>query len=98
MAIQALSEKEITSLLVSAPLWKREGSAIRRTFVHPGFGAAVEFVNRVAAAADKADHHPDILIQYNKVTLTLTTHDANNGLTQRDFDLAAKADELFAIC
>ena len=55
----------------------------------PSFSAAIRFVDKVAAIADAADNHPDILIRYDRVTLTLSTHDAH-GLTERDFALAAE--------
>ncbi|MGZ3695222.1 MAG: 4a-hydroxytetrahydrobiopterin dehydratase [Bdellovibrionota bacterium] len=97
MAIQGLSEKEIAAQLQEAALWQRKGQEITRTFVHSTFADSIKFVNQVAAYADEVDHHPDILIKYNKVTLTLSTHDAG-GLTKKDFDSARKADELFAKC
>lgn len=97
MAIQALNETQITAELAQASLWKREGQEIVRTFVFSGFGEAIGFVNKVAAQADKVDHHPDILVQYNKVTLRLSTHDAN-GLSERDFAFAKVADELGSRC
>jgi 4a-hydroxytetrahydrobiopterin dehydratase len=97
MAIQALKESEITAELARASLWKRDGQEIVRQFVFNGFMDSVGFVNRIAAEAEKADHHPDILVQYNKVTLRLSTHDCN-GLSTRDFALAKVADELFTRC
>lgn len=97
MAIQSLSEKEIAAQLQEAALWERKGQEIVRTFKLPSFAESIQFVGKVAAYADQVDHHPDILIQYNKVTLTLSTHDAG-GLTKKDFDSARKADELFSRC
>jgi 4a-hydroxytetrahydrobiopterin dehydratase len=97
MAIQALSEKEIAERLQKAELWQRKGPEISRTFVHSTFADSIKFVNQVAAYSDDVDHHPDILIKYNKVMLTLSTHDAG-GLTKKDFAAAQKADELFAKC
>jgi 4a-hydroxytetrahydrobiopterin dehydratase len=97
MAIRALSEQEIAAHLEEASLWRRQGQEIQRTFVHAGFKEAIRFVNQIAEYADRADHHPDILVQYNKVTLTLSTHDAN-GLTEKDFAEAKHADELFSRC
>lgn len=85
--MKALSEREITAELGKAPKWRLEGKEIVRTFTLAGFPAAMEFVNRVATQAEKVDHHPDILIQYNKVTLRLSTHDAD-GLSPRDFAFA----------
>lgn len=66
---------------------------LRRTYRFPSFQAAIAFVNAVADAAEAADHHPDIDIRFRKVTLVLTTHDVN-GLTVKDFALAAEADRL----
>ena len=86
-----LSESEISARLSSLPGWERSGDAIRRQYRFDGFRAAMEFVNQVARLADEADHHPEILIEYSRVTLTLTTHDAG-GLSERDFGLAARID------
>jgi 4a-hydroxytetrahydrobiopterin dehydratase len=73
--------------------WQRKGQVIRRTFQFKDFPAAVRFVNAVARMAEKAWHHPDIDIRWNKVTLALTTHD-EGGLTKKDFELAAKFNRL----
>ena len=71
----------------------RKGAAITRVFQFRDFSTAMEFVNAVARLAEQANHHPDIDIRWNKVTLSLTTHD-EGGLTEKDFDLAMKADQL----
>jgi 4a-hydroxytetrahydrobiopterin dehydratase len=84
---------EIQSALVALPHWKRRGKIITRTFAFKDFPAAIKFVNRVAVLAEKAWHHPDIDIRWNKVTLALTTHD-QGGLTEKDFALARKFDRL----
>lgn len=97
MAIQALTEKEITEHLKDASLWQRKGQEIQRTFAHGSFKESIQFVNQIAEYADRVDHHPDILIQYDKVTLTLSTHDAG-GLSAKDFTSAEQADELFSRC
>jgi 4a-hydroxytetrahydrobiopterin dehydratase len=73
------------------PEWVIEGETITRTFVHRDFNEAMGFVNRVALSSEVADHHPNIGIRWNKVTLELTTHEAG-GLTRRDTDLAARID------
>jgi 4a-hydroxytetrahydrobiopterin dehydratase len=75
------------------PEWTKKGSSITRVFQFRDFSTAIEFVNAVARIAEKVSHHPDIDIRWNKVTLTLTTHD-EGGLTEKDFDLAMKADQL----
>ena len=83
--------------LKSNPRWppcrigNERGTTIARTFQFKDFPAAMKFVNAVAELAEQAWHHPDIDIRWNKVTLTLTTHDAG-GLTEKDFDLARKFD------
>ena len=66
-----------------------ESKKITRTFEFKGFTEAVAFVNKVAILAEKENHHPDIDIRWNKVTLTLTTHDAG-GLTEKDLLMAEK--------
>jgi 4a-hydroxytetrahydrobiopterin dehydratase len=95
MAIRALNESEIAQEMKKAPLWKLEGKEIVRVFQFRGFLESIGFVTAIAVAAEKADHHPDILIQYSRVTLRLSTHDCN-GLSSRDFALAAVADQLAA--
>jgi 4a-hydroxytetrahydrobiopterin dehydratase len=82
-----LTENEIAERLRRVPGWQQRGTKICRTWAFADFKAAMAFVNRVAALADAADHHPDIDIRYSRVTLVLSTHDAG-GLTARDFDLA----------
>lgn len=88
-----LNASEIKSALVAVPAWTRKGATISRTFQFKDFPAAVQFVNIAAEIAERAWHHPDIDIRWNKVTLVLTTHDAG-GLTEKDFDLAQKFDRL----
>ena len=73
--------------------WTLEGNAIRKQFTFKDFAEAVAFVNRLAPNADAADHHPDILINYKRVTLTYSTH-SEGGLTEKDFAGAAEADRL----
>ena len=90
-----LSPDELQTFLAQHPEWKLEGGMIRRTYEAPTFLKGIDFVQRVAQAAEAADHHPDIDIRWRKVTLALVTHDAG-GLTSRDTKLAAEADVLFA--
>ena len=73
--------------------WTREGDAIRKKYTFKDFVEAIAFVNRLAPEAEKADHHPDILINYKRVTLTYSTH-SEGGLTEKDFAGAATADRL----
>ena len=86
-----LSDAEVQTWLKAHPGWALEGGMIRRTFAFKDFRVAMTFVNKVADAANAADHHPDIDIRYSKVTLALVTHDAG-GLTFRDTKLAEEAD------
>jgi 4a-hydroxytetrahydrobiopterin dehydratase len=82
-----LTENEIRDRLARLTGWERRASEIRRTWSFADFAGSMAFVERVAALAEAAGHHPDIDIRYSKVTLALSTHDAG-GLTARDFDLA----------
>ncbi|MCG8346682.1 MAG: 4a-hydroxytetrahydrobiopterin dehydratase [Chloroflexales bacterium] len=88
-----LTDAEITGFLEGLIGWSRQGDQIRKTYKLATFPAALAFVMHVGFLAEAAGHHPDIDIRYNKVTLGLTTHDAG-GLTAKDFDLAAAADEV----
>lgn len=88
-----LNASKIKTALKTVPDWKKKGSTITRTFQFKDFPKAIKFVNAVAKLAEKAWHHPDIDIRWNKVTLTLTTHDAG-GLTEKDFKLAKQFDRL----
>lgn len=90
-----LTSEELQTFLTQHPEWKHEGGMIRRTYEAPDFLKGIDFVQRVARAAEDANHHPDIDIRWRKVTLALVTHDAG-GLTWRDTKLAAEADRLFA--
>jgi len=86
---------QLLSALDSIPKWQRQGQIISRTFQFKDFPAAMKFVNDVAQIAEQFQHHPDIDIRWNKVTLALTTHDAG-GLTEKDFSLARRCDALAA--
>ena len=89
----ALSAEDANSRLRALPLWKIVAGELVRTFQFEDFRGALSFVNRVGELAEEAGHHPDIDLRYNRVRLALTTHDAG-GLTVKDFDLAARADQL----
>lgn len=86
-----LSEQEIEQQLKSVSDWAVEGRAIRKQYTFGDFPAAVAFVNRLVPDAEAADHHPEIIINYRRVTLLYSTH-SEGGLTQKDFDGAAMAD------
>ena len=83
----AEAEKRVRSLNG----WTLDGQSIRKQFTFAGFPEAVAFVNRLVPEAEAADHHPDILINYKRVTLTYSTH-SEGGLTEKDFTGAAMAD------
>ena len=85
----ALPSEEIEKRLNTIPGRRLEGGALCRNFDFSDFREAMSFVNAVAAVAEKAGHHPDIDIRYNKVKLALSSHDAG-GITERDFALAAE--------
>jgi 4a-hydroxytetrahydrobiopterin dehydratase len=88
-----LSEPEIAAALVVVPNWTREGGTLVRTFERPSFRATIDLVARVADAAEEANHHPDIAINWRRVTFTLTTK-ASHGLTAEDVSMAATIDRL----
>jgi len=88
-----LSPSEIDLALQNLPGWTRHENSIQRVLQFPDFIAAMRFVNAVAEAAEAANHHPDILISYNKVTLTLVSHDSG-GVTRRDIQMAGKINEI----
>lgn len=84
--------------LASVPTWQFDearGGLIKRQFIFDGFGEAFGFMAQLAVAAEKLDHHPEWCNIYNRVDITLTTHDVN-GLSVRDIELARLADSIFA--
>ncbi|MDW8106200.1 MAG: 4a-hydroxytetrahydrobiopterin dehydratase [Armatimonadota bacterium] len=91
--MQRIPEAEIATYLERVPQWTREGIEIVRTWTFRNFREAMGFVMQVALLAERADHHPDIEIRYNRVTLRLSTHSAG-GLTEKDFALAQQIDQL----
>jgi 4a-hydroxytetrahydrobiopterin dehydratase len=88
-----LSSKDVESRLREVQGWTLDGNAIRKQFVFKGFPEAVTFVSRLVPHAEAADHHPDVLINYKRVTLTYSTH-SEGGLTPKDFDGAKTADRV----
>lgn len=82
------TDDHIRAGLKNLPGWERKGNEISKKFTLKDFVQALDLVNRVGAEAEKVDHHPDILINYKRVTFTLSTH-SEGGLTQKDLDLAA---------
>jgi 4a-hydroxytetrahydrobiopterin dehydratase len=89
-----LSPDQLRQELASLPQWEIHGLAVRRIFEFPDFKEAMKFVNQVADAAEAANHHPDIDIRYNKVTMALTSHDSG-GVTLRDVKMGKKINEVW---
>jgi 4a-hydroxytetrahydrobiopterin dehydratase len=91
--VALLAEQQLQESLAGSE-WEREGDAIAREWKLADFAAAIAFVNRVAEAAEQANHHPDIHVHgWNKVRLELSTH-SEGGITQADLDMAARIDAL----
>ena len=88
-----LSENEIQEKLRALPGWKYEAGALAREYEFPDFVAAFAFVTRLALMAEKANHHPDIDIRYNKVRVALVSHDAG-GVTGRDVAMAVEISKI----
>ena len=87
-----LATEAVQVALKKLPGWSLKDEAIGKQYTWPSFPDAIKFVNQVADLAEQADHHPDILINYRRVTLTLSTH-SEGGITQKDFDLAAQIEK-----
>jgi 4a-hydroxytetrahydrobiopterin dehydratase len=88
-----LSDLDIQRALATLPGWMRKGESLAKTFQRPDFVDAMKVVNQVAEAAERRNHHPDIDIRYNKLTFTLSSHDAG-GITQRDLDLGGEIEKI----
>jgi len=88
-----LSDNEIEERLSGLADWQRAGDAISRQFELADFKGSVDFVNRLTPEAEDMNHHPDLEISWNKVTVTITTH-SEGGLTANDFELARRIDGL----
>ena len=86
-----LTDGELRLFLEEQDGWKHLGNAIHKEFTFPGFTGAIGFVNRVADLAQAAGHHPDIEIHYNRVVISLSTHD-EGGVTEKDVELASGID------
>ncbi|MHB8574350.1 MAG: 4a-hydroxytetrahydrobiopterin dehydratase [Dehalococcoidia bacterium] len=84
-----LSDQELQAVLPSLDGWHGDAAEIRRTYQFEDFLGSLAFVNRAAEFAEAAQHHPDIDIRYNKVTVALTTHD-EGGVSDKDIALARK--------
>ena len=88
-----LSDIDVQRELGTLPGWSRRGDALVKGYQFTSFPAGIAFVNRVADAAEVADHHPDIDIRYTRVAVSLSTHDSG-GITRHDVDLARRIEEL----
>ncbi len=88
-----LTQDDIREQLSSLQGWALTSEGIRKKYVLNDFRSAINLVNRVADLAEEANHHPDILISYNRVTFTLITHSAG-GITEKDFDLATRIEAI----
>jgi len=91
----ALTEDEIRKTLASMPGWSYAGNAIHKKFTFQSFMPAIAFVNEIAGAAERANHHPDITINYSQVSISLSTH-SEGGVTQKDSQLANTIDKIYA--
>jgi 4a-hydroxytetrahydrobiopterin dehydratase len=91
--VAALSKAEIQQKLQDLPGWSHQGKSLHKRYTFKSFVPAIAFVNRVAEAAEKAAHHPDITVNYNVVSLALSTH-SEGGVTEKDFALARQMDQL----
>jgi 4a-hydroxytetrahydrobiopterin dehydratase len=89
----ALGEDEVRQRLEGLDGWERQGDSIEKQFQFDDFTGSVDFVNRLTPAANEMNHHPDLAISWNKVTVTLSTH-SEGGLTDSDFELARQIDAL----
>jgi 4a-hydroxytetrahydrobiopterin dehydratase len=96
LAEDLLDDEEIEQRLDELGDWEREENEIHKVYEFDDFASAIKFVNDVAKMADRYDHHPDMLISYNKVKLTLSTH-SEGGLTSLDFDLANDIEQTIAL-
>jgi 4a-hydroxytetrahydrobiopterin dehydratase len=93
MQTTKLSDHDVAQRLHALPEWSQPGEEIQRTYRFKDFVVAMSFVDHIATLAEHEHHHPDILIRYSRVTLSLSTHDAG-GITDKDFDFAHAADRL----
>ncbi|MCI2415325.1 MAG: 4a-hydroxytetrahydrobiopterin dehydratase [Candidatus Aramenus sp.] len=91
--MKKLSEEEVNQALKGLSGWRLEGNKIRKEFKFNDFKQSIQFLNLVQPVADGLNHHPDVCVYYNRVVVELTTHDVG-GLTDLDFELAQKLDDL----
>jgi 4a-hydroxytetrahydrobiopterin dehydratase len=96
MSSQLLNPVQLEAFIARSPAWSLRNGALTREWSFPDFQEAMLFVNRVASLAERAHHHPDIDIRYDRVTLALVSHDAG-GITARDTALALECDGIAAV-
>jgi 4a-hydroxytetrahydrobiopterin dehydratase len=89
--VAALNDDEIRDRLGELEGWERAGDALRKQFKLDDFKGSVDFVNRITPAAEEMNHHPDLEISWNTVTVSLSTH-SEGGITESDFELAGRID------
>lgn len=87
-----LNENQISQHLSSLDGWKNEGKQITKTYKTSNYIETIGFVNKIALLAERADHHPDLGVHYNKVVVTLSTH-SEGGITEKDIKLASEIEE-----
>jgi 4a-hydroxytetrahydrobiopterin dehydratase len=88
-----LADEDVRSRLTAMPGWHAVGDTIHKEFRLPGFRDAIGFVNRIADRAEAARHHPDLEIHYDRVLVSLSTHD-EGGVTERDLALAREIEDV----
>jgi len=91
--VAALSKDEIHLRLKKTEGWFHQGKALHKKYTFKSFPAGIQFVNKIAEAAESAGHHPDITINYNVVSISLATH-SEGGVTDKDFDMAGTIDQI----
>jgi 4a-hydroxytetrahydrobiopterin dehydratase len=93
--VPKLSDDVVATRLKQSPGWSREGNALVRKYTFAGFPDAVAFVTRLAFEAEAADHHPDLLVSFKRVTVTWSTH-SDGGITEKDFAGVSQSDMIAA--
>ena len=91
---EALASEDIVAQLQAVPKWQFQAGALRRTFTFDNYYQTMAFVNALAWIAHREDHHPELTVTYNRVTVAFDTHSAK-GISQNDFICAARADAVY---
>jgi 4a-hydroxytetrahydrobiopterin dehydratase len=90
-----LSKEAVHERIEKIAGWSQPGNSLHKKYTFKSFLSGIQFVNKIAEAAENAGHHPDIGINYNVVSITLSTH-SEGGVTEKDFNLAEKIDQIRA--